>query len=329
LALHFLRNKKILITGATGLVGSHTLQRLRLASCVDVIAVSHVTEPRVFADNISYVSADLTNPEDCRRIVKDVDYMLMFACRIDRKNAGLNSLVPNFTMNCQMLDAAYKAGVKKVLWLSSAIAYPPLDNPAKEEQMFDADPCDCCFPVGWLTRYIETVCRMYATKLQRQMPIIVLRPTAIYGEYCDFDLSSCHVLPALIRKVIERQNPLEIYGDGNTKRDFIYAGDVVEACLRALEKIDCYTELNICSGNLCSVSELLSLILDVDNYSDTNVIYKSCDFVKATSIAIDNTKARKIIGFECNTSLREGIVQTINWFRKTHGLQLSDLLKDL
>ena len=285
---------------------------------VEVIATRHKTKPRVFADNISYVSADLANPQDCMRVAEGVDYVLMFAGRVDRKDGGLNSLVPNFTMNCQMLNAAYKTEVRKLIWLSSAIAYPPLAGPAKEEQMFNGDPYDSYFPVGWLTRYIETLCRMYATKLERAMPIGVLRPTAIYGEYCDFDINTCHVLPALVRKVVERRNPLKLYGSGDTKRDFIYAGDVVDTCFRVLHDIDSYTELNIGSGKLYSVKELLSLILELDNFSDANVMYESCGSPKAASIAVDNNKARKMIGFECKTSLRDGIAKTIDWFRKNY-----------
>lgn len=315
--MDFLKGKNILITGATGLVGTNMLIRLKGIPNVNVRAVYHKRKPQIFSDNISYVKADLNKYEDCRRIVEGVDYIMMLAAKIVRRSADLRYLITNLVMNFQMLEAAYHAGVKKYLWLSSATAYPPSDRPIKEEQMFDADPYDTYFPLGWMTRYIEILCRMYATKLERHMATIVLRPTAIYGEYGDFDFSTCHVLPALIRKVAERHNPLEIWGTGEAKRDFIYVGDVFEACLLALERIDSFAELNIGSGKSYSVKELLTMILDIDNYPNAQLTFDHTKPEKAPSIFVDCIKAEELIGFKAKTSIRDGIAKTIEWLKKT------------
>ena len=215
-----------------------------------------------------------------------------------------------------MLEAAYQAGVEKFLWLSSATAYPPKVAPLKEDEMFSADPSDGYFPLGWTTRYIETLCRMYATKLKKKMTSIILRLSAIYGEHGDFDLTTCHVLPALIRRVIERHNPLVIWGGGQVRRDFIYVGDVVEACLLALKKIDGFQEFNVGLGKSYSVKELLSLILEIDNYSSAQVVFDQSKSVEVPSISIDCTKIKQVMGFQASTTLREGITKTINWFKE-------------
>lgn len=317
--MDFFKGKKILIAGATGLVGTNTLIRLKSMPEVDIKAVYHIREPEVFSDNISYLRADLTNFADCKRIVEGVDFVMMFAAKIARRSLDLVYLIPNLLMNFYMLEAAYQAGVKKFLWLSSTTAYPVSDIPLKEEQMFEADPCGIYFPVGWTTRYIEILCRMYATKLKRKMLTVVLRPTTIYGEYGDFELSTCHVLSALIRKVVERHNPLEVWGTGEVKRDFIYVGDVVDACLLALEKIDDFNEFNIGLGRSYSVKEILNLILDIDNYPDPRLIFNPDKLEKNYSIFIDCTKAKKLLGFEAKTSLKDGIVKTIKWFKESIG----------
>lgn len=324
---NFLNNKTVLVTGATGLVGSNMLFRLQNIPQVKVKAIYHTREPQVLSDNISYLRADLTNLEDCKRAVEGIDYVMMFAAKIARRSANLEYLTPNLLMNVQMLEAAYQAGVKKFLWLSSATAYPPKDVALKEEQMFDADPYDIYFPLGWMTRYIEILCRMYSTKLKRKMTTIVLRPTAIYGEYCDFNFSTCHVLPALIRRVVERHNPLEIWGKGEVRRDFIYAGDVVEACLLALAKIEDFSEFNIGLGKTYSVKEILDLILDVDNYLDAQVVFDPSKPVKAPSISVNCTKVKETIGFEAKTSLREGIEKTIKWL-KENNINKQELVTD-
>lgn len=313
--MDFLENKNILVTGATGLVGTNALIRLKTIPGVNIRAVYHMKEPEIFSDNISYVKADLMNPHDCVRIVKDIDYVMMFAARIVRRSDNFSYIIPNLIMNLQLLEASYDAEVKKILWLSSATAYPPSDIPLKEEQMFYADPHPSYFALGWTTRYIETLCRMYATKLKRHMTIIIIRPTSIYGEYGDFDFSSCHVLHALIRKVVERHSPLEIWGSGDTKRDFIYVGDVIDACFLAFRRIDCFTELNIGMGKLYSVKEVLNQILAVDNYSNVQIVFDRSRAEKAHSISVDCERAKNLIGFEAKTSIEAGIVRTMKWFR--------------
>lgn len=309
--------KKMLICGATGLVGTNALIRLKAMPEFSVRAVYHTQKPQIFSDNISYVEADLA---DCKRAAEGIDYVMMFAAKIARRSSDLEYLAPNLAMSLGMLEAAYQAGVKKYLWLSTATAYPPGDTPARENEMFCKDPDDTNFAVGWMSRYIEILCRMYATKLKRQMTTIVLRATAIYGEYCDFDLATRHVLPALIRRVAERQEPLEIWGTGEVKRDFIYVGDVLDASFLALDKVEGFAELNIGSGRSYSVKELLSLILDIDSYANARTIFVPSKGGKAPSISVDCRKAKELIGFEAKTPVREGIVKTMEWFKKSGGV---------
>ncbi|MFH0732093.1 MAG: NAD-dependent epimerase/dehydratase family protein [Candidatus Omnitrophota bacterium] len=317
--MDFLKDKKILITGATGLVGTNALMRFKRRPDIKVRAVYHAREPHVFSNNISYVKADLTNFADCKRVVEGIDYVMMFAAKINRRGSDPTYLVPNFLMNFCMLEAAYQEGVKKLLWLSSVTAYPPSDKPLKEEQMFKSDPCDFYFPLGWMTRYIEILCRMYATKLKRQMTTIIFRSTAIYGEYGDFELSTCHVLSALIRKVVERHRPLEIWGTGEAKRDFIYVGDVVDACFLALEKVNTFNEFNIGLGQSYSVKEILDLILDIDNYNNASIIFDKSKSEKDISIFVDCTKTKEVLGFEAKTAIIEGVRKTIEWYKESIG----------
>jgi len=314
--LQFLKNKNILICGATGLVGTNTLLKLKDVPGVKVRAVYHSRKPQVISKNIVYVKADLTDFNDCVRITKGIDYVIMVAAKIARRDPGRLYLVPNILMSMYMLEAAYKAGVKKYVWLSSATAYPPVKRKLKESDMFSNDPHDAYYPIGWATRYIETLCKMYAKKVENPMTTIVLRSSAIYGEYDDFEFETCQVLPALIRKVVERQNPIEIWGTGSLKRDCIYVKDVVDACLKALNAVDGFTVLNIGLGKSYSVKELLYLILDIDNYDTANIVCnKKKVLKKLPSIEIDCTKAKHTIGFMPSYTIKEGLANTIAWYR--------------
>jgi len=308
-----------LIAGSTGLMGTSALLRLRNVPHINVRAVYHLRQPKVSAENISYVQADLRNPDDCKRVVEGIDYVFMVAAVLSTapviaKNP-VSHITSNMIMNAQILEAAYCAGVKKFLWLSSSTGYPLKEGKLKEEDMFDGHPADIYFPVGWMSRYTEVLCRMYATKLRNPMTTIVLRPATIYGEYEDFNFETCHVLPALIRKVVERHRPIEIWGTGENKRDFIYSDDVFDACLAALEHVDTFDIFNIGFGEEHSINQLLKIILEIDNFREAEIVYNTLRPSTISKNSLDLTKAKEILGFRAKTSIRDGISKVIKWYR--------------
>jgi len=309
-----------LVTGATGLMGTTALLRLSDLPGINVRAAYHQRKPRVFAKNISYVQADLRKFDNCKEMIKDIDYVFMFAgvlstAPVIARNP-VSHITSNMIMNAQMLEAAYFARVKKFLWLSSSTGYPPKEGVLKEEDMFDGDPPDVYFPVGWMSRYTEVLARMYARKLKRPLSAVILRPTTIYGEYEDFHFETCHVLPALIRKVVERQRPIEVWGTGEEKRDLIYSDDVFDACLLALEKVDIFDVFNIGSGKEYSINELLNMILEIDNFQDAEIVYNTSKLSTINKRSLDLTKAKKLLGFEAKTTAKKGIAKMIEWYRK-------------
>jgi GDP-L-fucose synthase len=310
---------RYLVAGATGLMGTTALLRLMNVPGIAVRAIYHTRPPKIMADNISYVQVDLRNMDACKSIVEDIDYVLMLAAILSTapviaKNP-VSHITSNMIMNAQILEAAYFASVKKFLWLSSSTGYPATEATLKENNMFDGDPPDVYFAVGWMSRYTEVLCRMYATKLKRSMTTIVLRPTTIYGEYEDFCFETCHVLPALIRKVVERHKPIEVWGTGENRRDLIYADDVFDACALALEWVDTFDVFNVGAGQQYSVNELLKMILEIDNYSQAEVVYNISKPATIGERLIDLSKAKEVLGFEAKTTIREGISRVIEWYK--------------
>jgi GDP-L-fucose synthase len=218
-----------------------------------------------------------------------------------------------------MLEAAYFAKVKKFIWLSSNAAYPPSgDRPVKEEELLDGDPYETYFGVAWMKRYTEILCRMYSEKLKNPMTTVVLRPSNIYGPYDDFDFATSHVMAAQIRKVIERHDPIEVWGTGNDVRDLIYIDDFIDAMILATEKIETYNPLNIALGKGYSVKEILQIILEVDGYTDARIEFDTAKPSMIPIRLIDTTRAESILGFKAKTGLREGIKKTIDWYRKMY-----------
>jgi GDP-L-fucose synthase len=222
-------------------------------------------------------------------------------------------------MNAQLMDAAYNAKVKKFLFISSSAAYPPTGHrPVSEGEMFDADPYEAYYAVGWMKRYAEVLCRIYAQKIRDPMPTVVIRPSNMYGPHDDYDFRTSHMTAALIRRVVERHNPLEVWGTGEDVRDLIYIDDFIEGMFQAFQVAQDYLEINIASGQGYSVKQVLQTILEADGYTDADVHF---DPSKPSTIPvrlIDTSLAEKLLGFKARTCLEEGLEKTIAWYRQEY-----------
>ena len=313
------KDKRILVAGATGLIGSHLTRRL-LAEGARVRATHWKREVPIRHASLETMRADLQKGDDCRKVVRDMDWV--FLCAASTSGAAtiqatpMVHVTPNVLINSQMLEAAWEANVAKFVWLSSTVAYPPSDKPMREEQMFEGEPFEKYYFAGWTKRFTEILCRMYGEKLQRRMATIVLRPTNVYGPDDDFEFATSHVIPALMRKIVERWNPLEVWGDGSEVRDAIYVDDMVEAMVLAVQKLDRYETVNVGLGKGYSVKEILSELLEIDGFRDAKIVY---DKSKPTMIPIrliDTSKAERVLGFKAKVGLREGLQRTLAWYRK-------------
>jgi len=318
------KNAKVLVAGGTGFVGVNLINKL-LSLGVNVRATVHRKKPIISDERIEYVKCDLTSMEDCKKVVAGMDYVFMCAANTSgaavMQATPLIHVTPNIVMNSQMLEAAYFAKVKKFIYLSSTTVYPPSDNrPVKEEELLDGDPYETYFAVGWMKRYTEILCQLYSQKLKNPMTTVILRPSNMYGPYDDFEFETSHVIPALIRKVIERHKPLEVWGTGDDIRDWIYIDDLVDAIILATQKIETYDPLNIGLGKGYSIKQALQIMCEVDGYTDAEIKYNPSKPSMIPIRLIDTSKAEKILGFKAKTGLREGIAKTIEWYKNRRKL---------
>ena len=313
------KGSKILVTGGAGFIASNLMLRLQERGA-QIRACQHENALQIPTDDIEIVQADLRDLPACHKIVEGID--MIFHCAANTSGAAviattpLVHVTPNVVMNAHLLEAAYEAGTKKFVFISSGAAYPPTgDRPVREEEMLDANPVDVYYPVAWMKRYTEILCRTYASKIREPMSTLVIRPSNIYGTYDKFDFATCHVTAALIRRVAERHDPMEVWGTGEDVRDLIYISDFLDGLILAVEKCEFYDEINICSGVGVTIKEILQTALEVDGYDGADVKF---DPTKPSTIPVrlmDNSRAKDRLGFEAKVGLAEGLGHAIQWYR--------------
>ncbi|MDO9530354.1 MAG: NAD-dependent epimerase/dehydratase family protein [Syntrophales bacterium] len=313
------KGKNVLITGGAGFVGSNLIKRL-LDMGANVRATLHKKKVKTADDSVEYITCNLQKPEDCHKICQDMDYI--FLCAANTSGAAvmektpLAHLTPNIIMNSLMLEAAYAAEVKKVLFISSNTVYPATDYPVKEDDA-NFEFFEKYFVVGWMKRFSEIMCQMYSTKIGKPMQTVIVRPANVYGPMDDFEWETSHVLPALIRRVVERHAPISVWGDGKDIKDFIYIDDLIDGLLLAMEEMEGFNVVNIASGKEYCLQDILNLIIKVDGYENAKVEYDASKPTMIPKRLIDPAKAKRLLGFEAKTPIEEGLRKTVEWYRNT------------
>ena len=305
-----LAGKKVLIAGGAGFLGTNLALRLA-GSGAQLRLTAHLRPLQANIPGAEIVQADLRRPEDCAQAVKGMD--AVFICSAHTSGAAairatpLIHITPNVLINTLLLEAAYQARVGKVCFLSSGAAYPGTgDRPVTEAEMFNGDPEEVYFPAGWMKRYAEILCRTYAEKISSPMQTVVIRPSNVYGPYDKFDFAVSHVTAALLRRVVERQSPLEVWGT---------VDDFVDGVMAAVATDLPFLAVNICAGRGYSVRQIMETLLEVDGFGDARVTF---DRTRPSTVPVrlmDNSLARKLLGFEATIPLDEGLRRTIAWYR--------------
>ena len=315
------KDKNFLITGGTGFLGTSICKRI-LNEGAFVRSTHFSQSPSFQHPRLEWVHANLEDQLDCSKICTDIDYIIMCAASTsgaaDIVQKPLIHLTPNIIMNARMLEAAYTSNAKCFVFMSSAAAYPTIsDRLLKEDDMFLDDPADVYFTAGWMKRYGEILCRNYSLKLAPSMKTIVIRPSNVYGPGDKFDLQRSHVTAALIRKVIERQKPLVIWGNGDNERDLIYIEDFIDGVLLALKTNEKFLTINIASGKTYSIKKILQTIIEQDNYLNAELMFDETQPQTVGKLMLDITLAKNILNFSPKTSLEDGIKNTIEWYRSS------------
>jgi len=169
--------------------------------------------------------------------------------------------------------------------------------------------------VGWCKRFTEVLFRLHARSGRGGPSIAVLRPTAVYGPHDDFEPASSHVIPALIRRVVAREQPLEVWGTGEERRDFIYVDDVVRAMLLAAGRVVGLETFNLGAGRTCTIRELVETLVRIDGFGEPDLRFRADRPTTIPSRSVSVERAAGGLGWVPGVSLEEGLARTVAWYR--------------
>ena len=251
------KQDKILVTGASGFIGSRLLKSLYQSGYTNLRSTSWSRELRKDFDgyeNVEHINGDLREASFCELVSKGVD--VVFHCAANTSNAldtkvnPLLHVTPNVEMNTNLMEQSWRNKVRKFMFISSNTTYPDVGDEYCTEDMEVQTPN--IYPVykavGWMKRYGETLCEFFSNQIHDPMQCVIIRPSNSFGPNDKFDFEKCHVTPANIRKVADNLNPIPLWGDGTEVRDIIHDDDMVSGFICVAENVDEYDIYNVCYG---------------------------------------------------------------------------------
>lgn len=167
-----------------------------------------------------------------------------------------------------------------------------------------------------MKRFSEIMCEMYSNKIKSPMETLVVRPGNLYGPFDKYTWAESKVIPALIRRAIEKQNPFEVWGDGLDLKDFLYIDDFTEGMLLAFAKLDHFMPINIASGIPVTIRDVLAVILNTAGHTEAQVKFDSTKPTMIPKRMIDISKMQQLTSWSPETNLTDGIAKTMEWYIK-------------
>lgn len=306
--LESFKDKSVLVTGGTGLIGRQVVDILAYAGAnIKIVSLDTIR----LNYKVEHVFGDLTNFDFCKKVTKDMDYVFHMAgigasVKAAEKYIATH-FVPMLMMNTNVLEASRINKVKKIVYTSSVGAYPNAEVFKESDYELDTIPMDFA---GWAKRITEL--QIYAYKIEHRLDnFSIVRPSNVYGPGDNFNPVNSLVIPSLLYRIYHKQFPVVIWGDGSAIRDFVYSRDVAEGIILALYYGTRSSFVNLGSGKPCSVKELVETLHTV---VDFEYVFDPSKPRGAAKRIMDISLAKKIINYNPTTDLKEGLKKTWDWF---------------
>ena len=299
----------MLITGGGGFLGSHLVDRVRRDGVEPFIARRR--------------DCDLTNHADVVRLFATAQPELVIHLAAEVGGIGANRSNPgrywysNLIMGAHVLEESRVAGVRKLVLLGTICAYPKLAPvPFREEDLWNGYPDETNAPYGVAKKALLVGAQGY--REQYGLDALYLLPVNLYGPRDNFDLETSHVIPALIRKMVDAQErgeyEITLWGDGSPTREFLFVEDCAEGIWLAAQWYDGAEPVNLGTGEELSIRELAELIGELTGY-EGEIVWDTSKPNGQPRRKLDVTRAEERFGFRARTNFREGLERTIAWYR--------------
>jgi len=303
------KNSSILVTGGTGFLGSRIVSLLKNRGINNII-ISHSNEN------------DLRLKESCSDITKNIDIVFHVAAKVG--GIGFNQEKPaelfydNLMMGTNLMEEARKNGVKKFIALGTICSYPKFTPlPFAEDNIWNGYPEETNAPYGLAKKMLLVQSQAYFQ--QYNFNSIVVFPTNLYGPKDNFSEDSSHVIPALIKKVLDAKNTdkkkITLWGDGSPSRDFLYVDDAAEGIILAGEKYNNHEPINLGTSEEVTIKDLIQKIQKIMN-TDLEVEWELEKPNGQPRRAVSFEKAKNEINFSPKINLEEGLRRTIDWYQQ-------------
>src|SRR6266540_4287505 len=320
MAENFWQDKRVIVTGGAGFLGSFVIEKLKQRGAMDIFI------PRIENYN-------LVDPNDIRRLyadtLKDVDPKKVVIIHLAANVGGIGAnrehpadfFYDNLMMGVELMHQAYKNGVGKFVAIGTVCAYPKFTPvPFKEEDLWMGYPEETNAPYGLAKKMMLVQAQAY--RQQYGFNAIFLLPVNLYGLRDNFNLHTSHVIPALIRKAVEADErgdtELPVWGDGSPTREFLYVKDAAEAIVTAAEKYNGDLPVNLGSGYEISIKNLTEMIVKMTGFSG-KIAWQTDKPNGQPRRCLDVTSAKEFFGFQASHPLRAGIRNTVGWFLSHRG----------
>ncbi|CAN5260083.1 GDP-L-fucose synthase [soil metagenome] len=300
---------RVLVTGGGGFLGSYLVERLERDGH-DVVA----------ARRSDY---DLTRMEDTARMFGDAEAELVFHLAAEVGGIGANRANPgrywyaNLMMGAHVLEQARLHATPKLVVVGTICAYPKLAPlPFREDDLWNGYPEETNAPYGVAKKALLVGAQAY--REQYGLNAIYLLPVNLYGPGDNFHPTNAHVIPDLIRKMVEAEaegaEELVLWGDGSPTREFLYVDDCVEALRLAAERYDGADPVNVGTGEEISIADLAQLVAGLTGFTG-EIRWDTSKPNGQPRRRLDTSRAQRLFGFRAQVPLREGIERTVAWYR--------------